>query len=792
MRLLSGIIIFLGLFGAVQAQEIPLNTRLLAHIPLPEDGSGIWGYEDRNGIPYAVIGGFNQAWVYSVEDPENPILRHKAPGFPSIWREIRGYGDYIYVVNDRGADGLLIIDMTKAPDTITHQFYTPQITVNNTTRNLGRCHTIFIDEKGYLYLMGCNISRGGVLIFDLNEDPVEPPFLGYADLEYSHDAFARGDTLWSAEILAGFFAVYDVSDRTQPKLLARQVTSRAFTHNVWPSDDGKYLFSTDERSNAFVDSYDVSDLNNIKLLDKYRTLATENTGVIPHNTYYHNGFLVTSYYTDGIRVIDAHRPDNLVEVAHYDTWNDPYRCHSGFFGCWGVFPYTGDRNIVYASDINNGLFIIEVDYKRACYLEGSVKDANGVPVANARVRILSDQINRKFTDPSGLFKTGQVLAGTFKVEVMHPDFHTGYYTVELQNGEVTTLEAVLFRRRPVQFSAVSRDEAGKPVEARIYLSNESNVYELDFDNAGKVNTVLLSGKYVMNAGSWGYQALYSEDFEVLDENFSTGFVFKEGYEDNFENDLGWDVQSTPTMVGAWTRAVPRGTEYLGDPASPAMDDPDDDGDFAYVTGNWFPGAACGDLMNGTTTLTSPWMDLSKMQEPAFNYSVWYFSNKLIDSDLNDMLIKVQSKNKVQLIQRINSNTNGWEKVRNVLVKDFVELSDSVRLIIEVGDLNNVRNITEAGFDHFFVTETAEPSNTQEGFTYSGWSISPNPGDTYLNIHHMGEVQIAQDITVRNMQGMVVYRNTIHDSDFNINTEAWAPGLYSIRIGGDKILKWIKL
>ena len=35
---------------------------------------------------------------------------------------------------------------------------------------------------------------------------------------------------------------------------------------------------------------------------------------------------------------------------------------SGFHGVWGVFPFSGhDETIVYASDIENGLWVLELD-----------------------------------------------------------------------------------------------------------------------------------------------------------------------------------------------------------------------------------------------------------------------------------------------------------------------------------------------------------------------------------------------------------------------------------------------
>lgn len=94
-------------------------------------------------------------------------------------------------------------------------------------------------------------------MFDLNVNPDSPEYKGIADQTYSHDAFTRGDTLYASEINIGKLTIYDVSDKANPKVLGTQATSRDFTHNAWPSDDGKYVFTNNEKAGAYVDAYDI-------------------------------------------------------------------------------------------------------------------------------------------------------------------------------------------------------------------------------------------------------------------------------------------------------------------------------------------------------------------------------------------------------------------------------------------------------------------------------------------------------------------------------------------------------
>ena len=173
-----------------------------------------------------------------------------------------------------------------------------------------------------------------------------------------------------------------------PVRLAEQITPFEFTHNAWVSDDNNYAFTTDERANAYLTAYDVSDIGNIRETDRFRPLETEGENVIVHNTHYFNGFLVTSWYTDGVVIVDGSRPDNLVEVANYDTWDGP---SGDFNGCWGAYPWLPSGNLL-VSDIQSGLYVIGVDYKRACWLEGTVRNSETDQVIpNVNVNIQSAQ-----------------------------------------------------------------------------------------------------------------------------------------------------------------------------------------------------------------------------------------------------------------------------------------------------------------------------------------------------------------------------------------------------------------
>src|SRR5690606_10530048 len=118
------------------------------------------------------------------------------------------------------------------------------------------------------------------------------------------------------------------------------------------------------------------------------------------------------WYTDGIVVVDANRPENMVKVGSYDTW---LGAHGGFNGAWGAYPWL-PSGLILCGDINTGLFVLSPEYVRAAYLEGKVTDSqNGMAINGVKVSILSDQPNLKESDVSGNYKTGIAYSGTFTV-----------------------------------------------------------------------------------------------------------------------------------------------------------------------------------------------------------------------------------------------------------------------------------------------------------------------------------------------------------------------------------------
>ncbi|MFI5218292.1 MAG: choice-of-anchor B family protein [Bacteroidia bacterium] len=420
-NLISGLLFFTQINGQV-------NLQLLGQLPFPGTTcAGVWHYVDSIGNEYALVGAGNGIAIVDVTAPATPVLLFTVPAAQSLWRELKTHNHYCYAGTE-GGGGITIINLQYLPDSVQYKTWMGDSTI---TGQLSSSHTVGIAD-GYLYVYGSNLFNGGAIIADIATDPWNPHYVGNYSLNYIHDGYVRNDTLWAGEILAGQFSVVDVTNKSAPVLLATQTTPGAFCHNTWLSDNGKYLFTTDEVNGAPLGSFDISDLANIKMVDTYFTNLIPGSPV--HNTHVINDYLVNPSYGSQITIVDALHPDNLIEIASYPT---------GTSLCWEAIPYLPSGNII-ATTINDGLYIFSPYYVRACYLEGIVTDSvTALPINTATVLIQSTTIST-LSALTGEYKTGIPDSGTYTVTVSK----TGYFPktitgVVLTTGNVTQLDVKL-------------------------------------------------------------------------------------------------------------------------------------------------------------------------------------------------------------------------------------------------------------------------------------------------------------------------------------------------------------
>ena len=414
------------------------------------EGNDIWGWvspisEDE----YALVGLNDGFACVNVSSPSNPTLEFQIADINSTWRDVKTWGNYAYVTTEADA-GLLIVDLTDMTGNTNWHVSNFTNPTTGASVEFTAAHNLYIDENGICYIFGASSATGsspsdGAIFLDVAANATAPHYLGEWNEHYIHDGMVRGDTMYAGCIYAGELYVVDVSDKNNPSTLGTHSTPNNFTHNAWISDDGDYVFTTDETSDAYLAAYDITDCNNIQEVDRIQ--SNPGSSSIPHNTHVDGNFLITSYYRDGTTVHDISQPNNMVQVAYYDSYSGS---GNGFDGCWGTYPYL-PSGIIISSDINsstNGnakLLVYERGFSGACYLEGNVTDGStGAAIIGANIVILNTIIpNSSTTNLSGNYSCGNADGGIFDVVFSMPGYINDTLQATLINGQIVILNVVL-------------------------------------------------------------------------------------------------------------------------------------------------------------------------------------------------------------------------------------------------------------------------------------------------------------------------------------------------------------
>jgi choice-of-anchor B domain-containing protein len=731
----------------------------------------VWGHKDAQGKEYALVGARKGTSIVDISTPENPVEVFWEPGLESVWRDLKTWGNYAYVTTE-AENGLLIIDMNSLPDASGIQTYYYN---GSQGQQWSSAHNIYIDENGYAYIFGANRGNGGVIILDVHTNPTQPIEVGVFDNWYCHDGFVRNNRMYLAHISEGFLSIVDVTSKSNPVLLGTKNTSSNFTHNIWPSDDGNYAYTTDEVSGAFLDAYDVSDPTNIVRLDKIQ--SSPGKGIIPHNTHFINNFIVTSYYSDGLVIHDVSRPHNIVEVGHYDTYPDQT---TSYDGCWGAYPYF-ESGLVAASDISEGLFILRPSYKRAAYLEGNVIDAQTLnPLNNVKVKIQNHN-QTELSQLNGDYATGIHNYQILDVEFSKPAYYPQTIPVNFQEGEVVMLDVALVPIPPFDFQikVINGSNNQEILDAQVRIEHPQLSFESSTNGAGEAFFQLFyDDAYNITVGKWGFVTVCN----AFDLNETTGEIeikLFPGIYDDFSFDFGWvATKTTGVTQGEWERGIPFGTSTN---SAPSIDANYDCGNYAFVTGN-HPSSNpdLGELHGGRVTLYSPVFDLTGYSTPYLHYSRWFYNFHGPILPFDDTLeIYLSNGIETVLLDKQGSDPATFYQwiQKSFLITDYISPSNSMQLIITVADEDPSANVTEAGFDFFFVTEINYLAD--EKISKTDVKLYPNPVTSILTID---TEEIGTGFLFDN-QGKVLEEIYFSGETVKIDCSLFNPGIYYIQLNG---------
>lgn len=359
-----------------QAGSFPCNGfDLLSHIDLnilnAGSGNDSWGWTDPlDGKEYAIVGLNNGTAFIDISSPTAPIYLGKLPTFTSnsLWRDIKVYNNYAFVVSEANGHGMQVFDLTKLRNIVS-----PPLTFTEDAHydGFGNAHNIVINPtQPFAYAVGTQTFSGGPHVIDIS-DPLNPTFAGgYANDFYTHDAqvitYSGPDPDYQGqEIYFGSnedeVVILNVSDKANISNISTiDYSNIGYTHQAWLTEDETYLILGDELDeisfgfNTRSIIFDLSDLDNPVVHMEY----VGNLPAIDHNGYVKNGLFYQASYTSGLRVIDVTdiANQNINEVAFFDTF--PIDDGVSFSGLWNVYPFFDSGNMV-LSDIDSGFYLVK-------------------------------------------------------------------------------------------------------------------------------------------------------------------------------------------------------------------------------------------------------------------------------------------------------------------------------------------------------------------------------------------------------------------------------------------------
>lgn len=710
LRILLATALSTGAVAGVRAHEAPVrNLDALAHVdefPVPANGikwpySSCWAYVHEDGREYAMLGVSNGTAIYNITEPTTPRRVGFIPGPPSIWREMKQYRSWIYIVTEgTGAGrGVQIVRMTD-PDA-------PVLAVTY-TGSFVRAHTVSVDTTRALLICNGTWNGGGsqtgvrVLSLANPESPVEVGWwpgtvVPFGDSLYVHDTQVEGTTWWFSSIGAGLLRQVDASNPAQPVLVRDIRYPLSRTHSSWCSADGRYVYACNEDNALPITILDVQDASNIHVAGEF----TSNPVAIMHNPRVLGSELWVSAYTEGVRVFDLTDPIRPAMCAWADTYAGP---SGGYNGIWEVCPYLPSGTIV-ASDMTSGLHLFRARREHAFLWVRVRETGSTVPVEGAEVALASEHLES--TSSGDGYATLAPLPGADSLIVSRFGFATARVPFAIATGGRDTVDVALERLATADVEArITHAGTGAPIAgAHVeFVGTPAHEYS---DAAGlALFAAMPLQPYTVNVTAPGF---ISRTFAWWPASapLSVPLSPVAMWEPLEQWNANWIVGNPldDATSGQWTRVIPLGTgprpraaaspaeplrarspglvpRPMASPlheeeqvltqgnAAPYADNTPGAGVYCFVTGqgtdstNWDQ----ADVDSGRTTLTSAWMPLTGMTRPVLSLWRWFHSYDALDTeqpDPDDSLTIALTKNGITWVPvlTLRGEHNRWTESR---------------------------------------------------------------------------------------------------------------------------------
>ncbi len=312
----------------------------------------VWGEGDT-----AYLGGFgnSKVGIVDISDPANPVgfVYQLPPPFQGASaQDVKVSDGLLFVCLESTNEGSVHIVDVRDP-------MKPIALVDVIIPNFTSPHTIFFDN-GFLYLTGD--GSVDVAIVDLTGlDPDNPPDAAITEAIWIvqsigtssvHDITVVNGRLYVSAWDSGLW-IYDVSNvATQmPMFLGQTPDGGDNTHSCWPTDNGDFVVTGEERTGGGIKVYRITDKGDSLTLELTDSLALpKGQAFSVHNQVIVGYRLYNAWYGAGLLVHDIDPKTGTIELfASYDTPGTN----------WGVYPFLGQDRIL-LTDIGNGLSIVKI------------------------------------------------------------------------------------------------------------------------------------------------------------------------------------------------------------------------------------------------------------------------------------------------------------------------------------------------------------------------------------------------------------------------------------------------
>ncbi|KAI0114799.1 hypothetical protein F4814DRAFT_293485 [Daldinia grandis] len=364
------------------------------------EGAGSWGWTSPDGREFVAIAQSDGSSFAEISPEGKLVYLGRLPQYsaaqPSLWREIKGYKNYIVIGSEANNHGIQVFDMSKLLDIDPAK----PVTFNNEDDishfnglPSGRSHTVQTNEEaGYAVASGAqprnSACASGLIFIDLSDlSNLTSPGCAAAD-GYVHDAqclIYRGpdEKYVGEDICYGYnedtLTIYNVTSKANPTIISRtSYEGASYTHQGWVLDTEwqQYLVLDDE-----YDEYDHAGLGEpgypiTYIWDISSLEAPKQTGYykasrkgIDHNQFVNGDFVYQSNYGGGLHILDVSSiPSDptgkgVTEVAYFDIYPEDDDEEGGgqveFQGTWSHYPYFKSGYIM-INTIERGAYVVKL------------------------------------------------------------------------------------------------------------------------------------------------------------------------------------------------------------------------------------------------------------------------------------------------------------------------------------------------------------------------------------------------------------------------------------------------